>query len=225
MAAPLRALVLDFDGVILESNEVKTEVFREIFARFPEHAEAMMEFHRANAWKSRYVKFDHLVQERLGLPADDPLRDRLAADFSRLTHERLLTTPFVGGAEAFLAEFAPRVPLYVASVTPQEDIDRTVDERGLRPFLRDVYGCPPWTKAGAIRDVLAREGLPGDQVALIGDASGDRAAAAEAGVEFIWRESAIRFDDPPAVGHSDMIGVAGYVRGRLATAPSADPPT
>jgi beta-phosphoglucomutase-like phosphatase (HAD superfamily) len=40
-------VILDFDGVVLESNAVKTEAFRDVFARFPEHAEAMMDFHRA----------------------------------------------------------------------------------------------------------------------------------------------------------------------------------
>ena len=47
----LRGLVLDFDCVILESNQLKTDVFREIVSWFPEHVEELMAFHRDNTWQ------------------------------------------------------------------------------------------------------------------------------------------------------------------------------
>jgi beta-phosphoglucomutase-like phosphatase (HAD superfamily) len=210
-----RVVILDFDGVVLESNAVKTEAFADVFARFPEHAEAMMAFHHANVSASRYLKFEHLVNERLGRPGDVSLRDELAAEFSRRTQERIATVPFVPGAEAFLAEFSARVPLYLASVTPAEDLEQTLARRDLRRFFRGVYGCPPWTKAGAVRDVLAREDCPPAAAVLVGDSNGDRRAADETGVEFVARDSGLPFDPPLQTAFRDLDAIADFLRRRL----------
>lgn len=215
-AARLRALVLDFDGVIVESNDVKSEAFNDVFARFPEHAEAMMAFHHANVSLSRYAKFDALL-ERMGRTADAQLRAELAADFSARTLERVVRVPLVPGAEAFLRDFAMRVPLYLASVTPAEDLDAILERRGLRRWFRGVYGCPPWTKPEAVRDVLRREGCAAHEVALIGDSAGDQRAAAQTGVEFVARDSGLGFEAPePAVRHADLTSVGCALAPRLA---------
>jgi len=214
-SATLRVLVLDFDGVILESNAIKTEAFRDVFARFPEHIETMMAFHRANVSASRFVKFDHLLRECLGRPGDTGLRDELAATFSRRTLERLATCPLVPGAAEFLKEFSATAPLYLASVTPAEDLEATLARRDLRHWFCDVYACPPWTKPDAVRDVLQRERCPQSAAALIGDSPGDRQAAEEVGVEFIARDGGIPFDPPEATVYPDLAAVATALRRRM----------
>lgn len=210
----LRALVLDFDGVIVESNEVKTAAFRDVFARYPEHAEAMMAFHHQNVSLSRYAKFDQLL-ERLGRPGDDSLRAELAAEFSRRTVERITAVPLVQGAGAFLREMEARVPLYLASVTPQGDLDVILERRGLRACFRRAYGCPPWTKPEAVRDVLKRESCAPDEALLIGDSAGDQRAAAETSVDFIARDSGLPFDAPPSAIFRDLTEVAAHIQDRL----------
>lgn len=211
----LRVLVLDFDGVILESNAVKTEAFRDVFARFPEHFEAMMAYHRTHVSVTRYAKFDQLL-ERLGRPGDMALRAEIAAEFSRRTLERMASVPFVPGAEAFLLEITVRLPVYLASVTPIEDLDVVLDRRGLRRWFRDVYGCPPWTKADAVRDVLRREGCSPHHALLLGDSAGDQRAAAEVGVGFLARDSGLPFDEPsPTAIFRDLNAAADYLRLRL----------
>jgi len=211
----LRGVVLDFDGVILESNEVKTDVFREIFSRFPEHVDAMMAFHHANAWASRFLKFNYLVFERLGRPGDVAMRDALVAEFSQRSLARVTGAPFVVGAEDFLRELSPRVPLFLASITPSADIVRTVEDRGIAKFFTAVYGCPPWNKVAAIGDVVRRLGCERNEIALIGDAPGDLQSADTAGIEFIWRRSSIPFDSPPSSGFSDLAEIAKFLRPRL----------
>jgi beta-phosphoglucomutase-like phosphatase (HAD superfamily) len=49
----LRAIVFDFDGVILESADIKTNAFRALFASYPEHVDQIVDFHLRNAGVSR----------------------------------------------------------------------------------------------------------------------------------------------------------------------------
>lgn len=211
----LRALVLDFDGVIVESNNVKTEAFQEVFSRFPEICDEMMAYHHAHVSVSRFAKFDHLL-ERLGHARDEKLRAELAADYSRRTLERMMSVPLVPGAEEFLREIAPRLPMYLASVTPAEDLETILQRRGLSQWFRGVYGCPPWTKPAAVRDVLRREACSPDEVLLLGDSAGDQHAAAETGVAFAARNSGLPFDIPlPSTIFPDLIMAAAGLRERL----------
>jgi len=200
----LRVLILDFDGVILESNGVKTAVFEEVFAQFPEHHDAMMSFHIQHQSASRYVKFAHLVEERLGRAGDQDLINQLASDFSARIEERMATCPMVPGATSFLDRYSGMVPLYLASVTPQTELNRTLLRRGVNGYFRRAYGCPPWSKENAIVDVVSQHGGTTDGVVLIGDSAGDQRAAGVTGVEFVARDSGLPFDSPPACMCNDM---------------------
>jgi phosphoglycolate phosphatase-like HAD superfamily hydrolase len=210
----LRALILDFDGVLLESNPLKTESFAAVFARFPEHADGMMAFHHANVSATRYDKFMHLVTTRLSRSADDPLVDELASAFSREMLARLDRCAWVPGAPAFLERVRGRLPVYLASATPQAELGEILSRRGLTGAFTAVYGCPPWTKDRALVDVLARTGGAAG-VAFIGDSAGDQCAAARAGVEFVARDSGLPFDHPQPRAFTDLTAIAAALDDRL----------
>lgn len=209
---PPRIVILDFDGVVVESNAVKTAAFADVFARFPEHFDRAMEYHRAHVSRSRFEKFDFLVRECLERGDDTLLRQELAEEFSRRTIDRVVACEFVPGAEEFLATFSATTALYLASVTPQEDLDTILSRRQLAAYFRDAYGCPPWNKELAIRDILRREGAAADEAVLVGDSDGDRKAAAATGVAFVARNSGLRFEVAPEYLYPDLHAVARHLR-------------
>jgi phosphoglycolate phosphatase-like HAD superfamily hydrolase len=212
----LRALILDFDGVILESNGLKTLAFREVFARYPEHLESMIRFHEEHISEARQAKFEYLAR-LLGRPGDKDLVADLVADFSRRVLDRTTDCAPVSGAFEFLEEFSPRLPLFLASVNPEADLLTVLDRRDLRRHFARVYGCPPWTKTRAVDSLI--DVLGGDRagLALIGDAPSDLRTAREAGIEFIGRDSGIPFDDPVPPLYPDMKAIADLLRARIAS--------
>ena len=219
MMPPIRLLILDFDGVIVESNDVKTEAFRRVFSRFPEHADAMMQYHHAHVSESRFTKFAHLVMHRMGRSEADPLMAELADAFSKETVDLVSECEPVAGARELLEVAAAAVPVYLASVTPQADLDAILHRRRLTRFFTRAYGCPPWTKPDAIRDIVGASGTEG--VLLIGDSAGDQRAARATGVEFLARDSGLPFDDPqPAMGR-DLHELLAHLHGRFPSTGSA----
>lgn len=210
---PIRALIFDFDGVILDSNALKTDAFRAIFARYPDHAAAMMAYHEAHVSQSRYEKFRHLVEHRLGRVGDRALVNELADDFAALLRDGMDVCPWVPGARELLDEVSGRVPLYLASVTPEPELLRLLDVHRLRHYFRRVYGCPPWNKPEAVAAIVSELGGPAG-LALIGDSAGDQRAAAAHGVEFIPRDSGLSFD-PPLEALRDLSAIATLLRPRL----------
>lgn len=205
----IRVVILDFDGVVIESNAVKTDIFHQVFARFPEHTETMMKFHHDHVSLSRFAKFEHL-SALMGKSDDTVFMADIATDFSRRVLERMMLVPLVAGAESFLQEVTSRCPVYLASVTPVEELVLILEKRGLMHWFCDVYGCPPWTKPAAIRDVLEREEVMPDEVLLIGDSAGDQRAAQTTGVYFLARDSGLRFDAPTPLVFTDLNEITKY---------------
>lgn len=205
-----RVLILDFDGVVIESNEVKTCAFEQVFARFPEHKDEMMGFHHANVSLGRAEKFRHL-QALTHRQGDDRFLADVLGEFSSLVMAEMAKVPFVVGAVDFLATASRKLPLYLASMTPSSELAQILEMRSLRRWFRGVYGCPPWNKVDAIRDIMGIEGITAQEALFIGDSAGDQRAALSTGVPFIARDSGLTFDPPLPLMFKDLGAISDFL--------------
>lgn len=182
----LKTIVFDFDGVILESLDIKTRAFRELFKSYPEHLDRIEKLHLDKAGVSRFEKFRIIYQDYLGQPIDDDELERLGDEFSRFVYKEILTCPFVPGAHQFLQARAKQYQLFVASGTPQEEIRDIVKRRKLDQFFCGVYGSPR-CKREILEGILAENSLQPVEIVFIGDAISDYWGALGASVPFIGR--------------------------------------
>lgn len=181
------AIILDFDGVIVESVEIKNLAFGELFrADYPEYVDEILRFQLENVGLSRLAKFPRIFEEILGRPFPDGELGRLDREFSQLVFDGVLHCPLVPGAERFLARRSPRCPLYVASATPEPEVRALVEQRGLAGHFRGVYGAPA-SKAEILRWILAGSGLEPGAALFVGDAVNDLNAARAVGMPFVGR--------------------------------------
>ncbi|MBV9465796.1 MAG: HAD family hydrolase [Solirubrobacterales bacterium] len=199
LRAEPRAIVFDFDGVLVESLEIKTEAFRTLFADHPEHLDRIVQLHLDKLGVSRYEKFKTIYRELLHRPLSDAEMGRLDRRFSELVYERVLACELVHGARELLEWAAAEHRLYVASATPQPELVRIVQARGLSRWFAAVRGSPQ-SKAEIVAEILAEDHLRPEQLVFVGDARSDLAAAREHGVPFIGRV-------PP--GNDDPFGGLG----------------
>jgi phosphoglycolate phosphatase-like HAD superfamily hydrolase len=184
-----KAVVFDFDGVIIESGDIKTEAFLELFADHPEHIAAIRKHHLANLGVSRFKKFAWIYTNLFGKDLEDGEKIRLGDRFSAIVFQKVCEAPFVAGAREALEALAKAgVPLAVASGTPQDELDRIVDARGLRQLFVEVHGSPT-EKPTAIKSVMDRYQLAREHVLFIGDGTTDHEAATKAGVNFLARRT------------------------------------
>ena len=183
---PYCAVVFDFDGVLIESGNIKTEAFLELFAGHPEQREAIRAYHLQNVGVSRYVKFEYIVRHLLGLPFDEGTRERLGAAFSELVQHKVVACAFVPGAREMLEFLRGRCRLFVASGTPHAELEGIVEARGLAPYFDGVWGTPH-SKAEIAQAIAAEQGLHGGEVLMVGDGLADYQAAQAAGIGFLAR--------------------------------------
>jgi phosphoglycolate phosphatase-like HAD superfamily hydrolase len=120
----------------------------------------------------------------------------------------------VVGAQAFLEEYYQRLPLYVSSVTPQDELRRILRKREMTRFFKKAFGDPPRTKPEAIRQVLATHELSPSELLFVGDSISDYHAAFETGVVFIGRDSGQPFAGVEIDLFKDMREIGNELRRR-----------
>jgi phosphoglycolate phosphatase-like HAD superfamily hydrolase len=182
------ALVFDLDGVILESGDIKTQAFLDLFAEYPEHRAAFLAFHLANLGVSRYDKFEWFYRERLGIPLSAEVKHCLGERFSELALGKVLSCPLVPGARETLEQLCGLKLLFVASGTPQAELELILERRGLMSYFEGVWGSP-LKKTEIVESILVRYALRRDAVLFVGDGSSDYEAALATGTQFIARET------------------------------------
>lgn len=191
----IRTVVFDFDGVVLESADVKTEAFLDLYAKHGSEVVAKVrEHHLANLGISRFKKFAWIAENVLGHTLTSADSEALGMLFSELVLAKVLAAPFVGGAERALASLCDQLPLFVASGTPQGELSLIVDRRGLAPRFREVHGSPA-EKLAILDDLCQRYSFAKHEVLFVGDGMSDYEAARASGVEFLARDTPTLHDD------------------------------
>lgn len=185
-AGVLRAIVLDFDGVILESVYIKTRAFCSLFQDHPSKISEIVRIHREMAGISRFEKFKIIYRDVLQKPLTESETERLGREFSAFVVDDMGTCPFVPGAKEFLEEQSRRLPIFIVSGTPEDELKEIVARRNLGKYCRGVHGSPR-SKDVLLRQVLAGNSWQPRDVVFVGDAMTDYQAASEVGVHFVAR--------------------------------------
>lgn len=196
MTQSVKGIFFDFDGVIVESADLKTEAYRKLFEKeYPGHADAVVEYHLENMGVSRTVKIPYIYENILKETLSPERQGELEKRFADIVVRQVLEVEYVPGAREFLQKNSSRFECFVASGTPQRELEDIVRQRELAPFFKEVHGAPR-CKSDIIRDVLRRRGWKAGETVFIGDAESDWRAAKDAGVPFIARapypESSLR---------------------------------
>jgi phosphoglycolate phosphatase-like HAD superfamily hydrolase len=210
----LRAIVFDFDGVILESADVKTAAFCELYAAHGADVVAKVRAHHLeNVGLSRFKKFEWIEQNIFGRALSPEDSKQLGERFTELAFAKVLAAPFVPGIEEALPVLAPSYACFVASGTPHDELGTLVVSRGIARWFREVHGTPR-EKPEIVRDLMARYALGPQEILFVGDGLTDYKAATAVGTHFLARDTPALHDAWSELGvrrQPDMRGLAEVV--------------
>lgn len=188
MKVDYKTLIFDCDGVVLNSNKVKTDAFYQAVLSYGEQAaQALVEYHVANGGVSRYKKFAYFLNTLAPQHAAEisgPTLEELLDAYASHVLEGLLTCDIAKGIHE-LRKNNPNTNWLIVSGGDQAELRHVFTERGLAEYFDGgIFGSPD-TKD----EILEREINNGNiqQPALFfGDSKYDYQAANGAGLDFVF---------------------------------------
>lgn len=213
------AIIFDFDGVILDSAEIKAQAFAEIYSEFGEAwAAFILDYQRRHGGVSRREKFKHFDKTILG---QEPTEKRIAAlsgRFTDIVFRKILSAPFIPGARSLLDKARGHSRLFVVSGTPQEELVDIIERRALTPYFETIIGAP--TKKPAAFARILNLGFAEKDVVAVGDSTTECSAAMTLGIPFLGiRNGPSPTDFPPGIETLPDLLEAGWMLGFDALSP------
>lgn len=206
-------MFFDFDGVLVESIEIKVSAFRGLYAEYGEDVVArVLSHHTEHGGISRVVKIRDCHRMFLGIDLDDNEVDALASHYSALVEDAVAACDPVPGSLEFLAANQGRWRTYVVSGTPEDELRRITDRRGMTASFNGVFGSPRG-KEEIVETVLAEQGVSPSRAVFLGDTMTDYLAAEATGVPFIGRAEPVRGSPFPIGTRTipDLNGLAAMI--------------
>lgn len=185
MARSYATYVFDCDGVVLDSNSIKTEAFRQAALPYGEaFAQALVDHHIAHGGVSRYLKFKYFLNCIVTPGTPGPDLDSMLARYADAVVKGLRSCAVMPGLSD-MRKATTGARWLIVSGGDQTELREIFAERGLAKYFDGgIFGSPDTKDA-----ILAREIEAGTIVApavLLGDSVYDFKAAATAGLDFVF---------------------------------------
>lgn len=182
-----KSIVFDCDGVVLDSNTVKTEAYfrtAKNLGATDEQAQALVDYHVRLGGISRYHKFDWYLREVLHQPVTDKAIQVLLDEFAKALEVGLMECVVADGLDV-LRKATPQANWMILSGGDQQEIRTLFAKRDLAKYFDGgLFGSPDNKDT-----VLAREKSSGNlqfPALFVGDSKYDFEAAKRAGLDFVF---------------------------------------
>jgi HAD superfamily hydrolase (TIGR01549 family) len=175
------AIILDCDGVIFDSNNLKLNAFRNILSNYNEDiVNKFIEYFKNNFGTSRYHLAKVFIEEFLKQEFNEELYQKILDSYSKkcvLLYEKAdITINFF----EFIDKYKDK-NLFVASGSAEDELRRMFEIRKLDNYFVEIFGSP--TKKTEIVKNIVKENK---NTVMIGDAKSDMLAAKENNIDFIF---------------------------------------
>ena len=180
------ALFWDFDGVLMNSNEIRDQGFVKVLAPYPEsEVEKLLKFHRENGGLSRYVKFRYFFEEIRGEQITEEQIQHWADRFSSIM-QNMLNDPdlLINETLELVKRYSAEVPMFIVSGSDQTELRKVCESHGIDRYFKRIHGSPT-PKKQWVNTILKEEKLNPERCILIGDSINDYEAAFENNMHFM----------------------------------------
>jgi HAD superfamily hydrolase (TIGR01549 family) len=174
----LEAIFFDFDGVICDSVNIKTQAFAEMYKKYGDTiVNKVVKYHLENGGVSRFNKFLYWHKVFFNEELSEFQLQEKSEHLTRLVFDKIIAAKFIDGAiETLKLAKKLNIPLYIVSATPDEEINKIVELKGLKDLFISIHGSPK-SKSNIVNEILSKNTFNPNRCLFIGDALSDYEAA------------------------------------------------
>lgn len=182
----MKTIFWDFDGVLMNSNEIRDKGFEQVLAGFPsDEVSELMDFHRKNGGLSRYVKFRYFFEQIRGEEISELKIHEYAKKFSIIMLNLLLDKNLlIEETVNFVKNNYQHYRMHIVSGSDQNELRIICDTLDIAKYFKSINGSPT-PKNNLVKEILIEYNYEPDNCVLIGDSINDFEAARINGIGFV----------------------------------------
>ena len=190
----IKNIFFDFDGVILDSVDCKTQAFEAMYVKYgQEIANQVKRYHLENGGVSRFEKFRYWHKEHLGEEiTQDQLRS-LSEEFSKRVVDQVVKSDEIKGSMDFIKNNHQEYRFWIITGTPTIEMKQIATQIGITPYFLGIHGSPE-KKKHWVDHLLKTHQLHPNETLFLGDATTDFEAAQWGKLHFALREASYNID-------------------------------
>ena len=196
-------LIFDCDGVILNSNRLKSKAFTDALPCEPNKlVHSFVDYHQKHGGISRYEKFRYYFREMKKSPdVEKETRDAIIR-FATIVKKGLIECTYVPGVLEFLKQTNLQgIPLFVVSGSDEKELIYVFRQRGILNLFKHVYGSP-LNKNDNTEKVVQRIGAQ-KKGCFFGDSKSDYSAASKYGLDFVFVSGLSEWEENNKSNHTN----------------------
>lgn len=180
-----KTIFWDFDGVILDSNHVRTNGFKFIFKSFEKNkVDQLLKYHHSNGGLSRYNKIRYFFEEINGKIINDQKIKSFADKFSKYCFERLKKKSLIiEDSMSFIMQNSNYFDFHIVSASDEKELNEICKKLKITQYFSTINGSPK-TKYQNLNDIILKYKYDFKKCCLIGDSFNDKEAAEKSGISF-----------------------------------------
>lgn len=178
-------ILWDFDGVLIDSHEIREEGFVRVLKDFPrDEVDELLAYHRENGGLSRYVKFRYFFEKIRNEPVSEKKIDELSEGFSEIMRRKLTDRSLlIEDSLHFIQKNFRSYKMHLISGSDENELQTLCAQLGISEYFRTIQGSPT-PKKELVREVMDRFDYQPAETVYIGDSINDYDAAIESNVDF-----------------------------------------
>jgi phosphoglycolate phosphatase-like HAD superfamily hydrolase len=178
----------DFDGVIKDSVQVKTNAYLDLFSEAdPLTKKKIKEHHLQNGGMSRFIKIP-IYMEWNQIEKNDSIVKGYLEKFAKDVAESVISSPWIAGVEEVISKKLDNQIFVIVTGTPQDEIDYIIYNLKLNDKFDRIFGSPS-NKADVIKNTLTEYQINRIDALMIGDSESDFIASDKNGIDFLFCET------------------------------------
>ena len=202
-----KTVIFDCDGVIFQSNKIKTNAFRETLIGEPDDLiNEFILYHQTNGGISRYVKFEHYYRNIKHEEQYLLMSEKAISRYAKIVLDQLIDVQHVPGFLDIIDYLNKnKIPCFVVSGGDQEELRSVFKDRKIFDKFVEILGSPI-AKDIHIDSMVKSKRLNYPAV-FFGDAQSDMDAALNNNIDFCFVSQFTEWPNGVSMAQKSMCNV------------------
>lgn len=174
----IKNIIFDFDGVIIDSMDVRVNGVKEVFSQYDDNLlDKFIEYYRYNAGLSKFIKIKYFYNNILNEDISEEMIVEYSNKLSKIMKAKLSSKEvLINDTYEFIKNNYKKFNFHIASGSEEKELKFLCDKLEISKYFKSIKGAP-LHKNDLVKNIICENNYKKEETIIIGDSINDFDAA------------------------------------------------